>query len=49
MLWMKLQGYKVVNIVEENLMKKLGSVMFLFVKKKNKKINLNNQFKKESE
>ena len=49
MLWMKLQGYKGVNIVEENLMKKLGKDMCLFVKKKKKKINLNNLFKKENE
>ena len=46
---MKLKDYKDATTVEENLMKKLGKDMCLFVKKKKKKINLNNLFKKENE
>jgi len=46
---MKLKDYKDVTTVEENLMKKHGKDMCLFVKKKKKKINLNNLFKKENE
>ena len=46
---MKLKAYKFVIIAIENLMKKLGKDMCLFVKKKKKKINLNNLFKKENE
>ena len=46
---MKLKDYKDATTVEENLMKKRGKDMCLFVKKKKKKINLNNLFKKENE
>ena len=46
---MKLKAYKFVIIAIENLMKKLGKDMFLFVKKRNKRKLLNNQLKKENE
>ena len=46
---MRRKDCKVVTIVDESLMKKLGRDMCHFVKKKKKNNSLNNQFKKESE
>ena len=46
---MKHKVCKDAYIVEENLMKKLIKDMCHFVKKKKKRNNLNNLFKKESE